>query len=312
VSDAVDPRACITLQRETSHGLLIASLDPLAAGLRDLTLAGEPFVQSYPELTEAPHFAGRTLLPWPNRVAGGRWTHDGQTLRLPVNDPEHDASLHGLLSSTVYRPGETTPTSVVFETTLSESQGYPFSLDIAIRYALEDEGLRVTHQVTNRSDRFAPFAAGAHPFLRAGHLSVSAMTLSSQVESYLVSDDNLIPVEEVHLRPGDPLNLSDGVALSKVSLDTAFRVSPSAEGITTRLSSPDGAITELWQDSSWGWVQVFLTDSFLTPDGEVWALAVEPMTAPPNAFATGEDLISLAPGEQWSASWGIRGERPSR
>ena len=312
MSDAVDPRACITLQRETSHGLLIASLDPLAAGLRDLTLAGEPLVQSYSELTEAPYFAGRTLLPWPNRVAGGRWTHDGQTLRLPVNDPEHDASLHGLLSSTVYRPCETTSTSVVFETTLRESQGYPFSLDIAIRYALDDDGLRVTYQVTNRSDRLAPFAAGAHPFLRAGHLSVSAMTLSSQVESYLVSDDNLIPVEEVRLRPGDPLNLSDGVALSDVSLDTAFRVSPSAEGITTRLSSPDGAITELWQDSSWGWVQVFLTDSFLTPDGEVWALAVEPMTAPPNAFATGEDLISLAPGEQWSASWGIRGERPSR
>jgi len=311
VFDDVDARACITLQKQTSQGLLVASLDPVAAGIRDLTLAGHPLVQSYPESTDAPYFAGRTLLPWPNRVARGLWTHDGQTLRLEISDPEHEAALHGLLSSTIYSRGETTPSSVVFETTLTESEGYPFRLDVAIHYALGDEGLAVTYRVTNRSDRLAPFAAGAHPFLRAGQLSVSNMRLTSPVESYLVSDDNLIPVEEIALGLGDSVNLSDGVALSEVSLDTAFRVSPSAEGITTRLSSPDGAITELWQDPSWRWVQVFLTDRFPTSEGEVWALAVEPMTAPPNALATGQDLISLAPGEEWSASWGIRGERPS-
>ena len=39
------------------------------------------------------------------------------------------------------------------------------------------------------------------------------------------------------------------------------------------------------------------------------SLAVEPMTAPPNAFGSGEDLVVLAAarasGDEHSASWGI-------
>jgi aldose 1-epimerase len=34
-------------------------------------------------------------------------------------------------------------------------------------------------------------------------------------------------------------------------------------------------------------------------------LAVEPMTCPPQAFRTGEDVIRLEPGERWSGEWGI-------
>jgi aldose 1-epimerase len=40
------------------------------------------------------------------------------------------------------------------------------------------------------------------------------------------------------------------------------------------------------------------------------ALAVEPMTAPPDAFRSGDDLLTLAPageaGDEVSVSWGIR------
>jgi aldose 1-epimerase len=40
------------------------------------------------------------------------------------------------------------------------------------------------------------------------------------------------------------------------------------------------------------------------------SLAVEPMTAPPNAFNSGVDLVTLAPagepGDELSVAWGIR------
>jgi aldose 1-epimerase len=36
------------------------------------------------------------------------------------------------------------------------------------------------------------------------------------------------------------------------------------------------------------------------------SVAIEPMTCPPDAFRSGRDLIVLAPGQTWSASWGIR------
>ena len=35
------------------------------------------------------------------------------------------------------------------------------------------------------------------------------------------------------------------------------------------------------------------------PDVDRRSLAVEPMTCPPNAFRSGEALISLEPGEDW-------------
>jgi aldose 1-epimerase len=35
------------------------------------------------------------------------------------------------------------------------------------------------------------------------------------------------------------------------------------------------------------------------------AVAVEPMTCPPNALRTGKDVIELQPDREWSARWGI-------
>jgi aldose 1-epimerase len=64
----------------------------------------------------------------------------------------------------------------------------------------------------------------------------------------------------------------------------------------------------LWMDAKHSWVQAFTGDT-LSVDTRA-ALAVEPMTAPPNAFVTGEDLVVLAPagedGDEHSCSWGVR------
>ena len=125
-----------------------------------------------------------------------------------------------------------------------------------------------------------------------------------------MTDENLIPTGEVALQSGDALNLAEGVALAESALDTAFRLEANQGISVTRLASPSGHVTELWQDAAWGWVQVFLTSTYPTPDGNVWAVAVEPMTAPPNALATGQDLVAVMPGQVWSASWGIRGTLP--
>jgi galactose mutarotase-like enzyme len=36
------------------------------------------------------------------------------------------------------------------------------------------------------------------------------------------------------------------------------------------------------------------------------ALAIEPMTCPPNAFRSGEALVTLEPGESHTAAWGLQ------
>jgi aldose 1-epimerase len=70
----------------------------------------------------------------------------------------------------------------------------------------------------------------------------------------------------------------------------------------------DGTGVGLWVDGSHGWVQVYTADDH---DGAAYrrSLAVEPMTAPPDAFSSGRDVWVLAPagqdGDEASASWGI-------
>jgi aldose 1-epimerase len=60
----------------------------------------------------------------------------------------------------------------------------------------------------------------------------------------------------------------------------------------------------LWFDASCTWLQVFTAES----PGEALhrrGVAVEPMTCPPNAFATGKDVVVLQPGESLTTSHGI-------
>jgi len=58
----------------------------------------------------------------------------------------------------------------------------------------------------------------------------------------------------------------------------------------------------VWADEAWPWQQVFTGD---LPDVRRHGLAIEPMTCPPQAFRTREDVIRLEPGDRWSGEWGI-------
>ena len=60
------------------------------------------------------------------------------------------------------------------------------------------------------------------------------------------------------------------------------------------------------QDENHAFVQVFITRDF---PGTPLAIAIEPMTAPPNAFNTGEGLRWVEPGETWTLGWGIQYQR---
>ncbi|HEY2763066.1 MAG TPA: hypothetical protein VGJ13_03505 [Pseudonocardiaceae bacterium] len=62
----------------------------------------------------------------------------------------------------------------------------------------------------------------------------------------------------------------------------------------------------LWADDAYGWIQVFTGDAMPDPARRRTGLAVEPMTAAPNALCTGEGLVILEPGGQHTAEWGLQ------
>ncbi|HEY5473094.1 MAG TPA: hypothetical protein VIK32_07885, partial [Candidatus Limnocylindrales bacterium] len=57
--------------------------------------------------------------------------------------------------------------------------------------------------------------------------------------------------------------------------------------------------------TAYPWLQVFTGDSLPLPARRASGIAVEPMTCPPDAFNTGDDLLVLAPGQEFAAPWGI-------
>ena len=61
----------------------------------------------------------------------------------------------------------------------------------------------------------------------------------------------------------------------------------------------------LWVGQGYRWLQVFTGDP-LQPGRRRKAVAIEPMTCPPNAFVTGDDLLILEPGETITHTWGIQ------
>ena len=66
-----------------------------------------------------------------------------------------------------------------------------------------------------------------------------------------------------------------------------------------------GTRVGLWAGEGYRWLQVFTGDP-LGPDRRRKAVAIEPMTCPPNAFVTADDLLVLEPGEKVTHTWGIQ------
>lgn len=271
------------------------------AGLRVLEHQGRPIVSGYAEDEQASSGRGQLLLPWPNRIQDGRYHFQDQDLQLPLSEPARGHASHGLVRWVAWPVREHTDDAVTMGCRLMSQPGYPWTLDLTASYAVSGAGLDVTVSATNLSDWPAPFAAGAHPYFRPGSDPLDSWRLDLRAATALTVDDRLIPIGSVQIA-GTGGDFRDGRAIDGASLDTAYGdLDRDPDGwAEVRLSGSDGTVV-LRMDENHKWVQVFVG-----PPGRRDLVAIEPMTAPPNAFATGQDLIVLDPGDTTSVRWGIR------
>lgn len=294
------------LRFDGSRGPVEAVIAQLAAGIRSLSVGGADLIQRYPDEGIAPSAAGIVLMPWPNRIAGASWVLDGERQALDVTEPSTGNASHGLLRNTGYTVTDQSDSAVTLSATVFPQHGYPFLLNTSVRYELDDEGLTVTHGVVNSGDRTAPVAIGSHPYLRAGATSVDDLTLTIAAETRFHVDERNIPTSTSSVSGSDD-DLREGRRVGDVKLDTAYTGLDPIDGLFRhRLAAPDGVTTELWAGEDFAYVQAFTKADFPGVDGPELAVAVEPMTAPANAFNTGEGVRWLEPDEEWIARWGIR------
>jgi aldose 1-epimerase len=295
------------LETSTASGDLRATITAVAAGIRTLSINGIDLVPPYGEDQAPPMGAGIVLAPWPNRIRDGRWTHEGVTRQLAITEPARNNAIHGLLRYTEYTPISRERDSVTLKATIYPQLGYPFLLGTAVHYELVADGLQVTHFVENLGVEAAPVALGSHPYLKIGGVPTADLTLRLDAASHVEVDDRLLPTGEIPV-DGTEWDFREGRRVGDVELDDAFGELSSEDGqVLHTLTAPDGRSVSIWADDEFDYVQVFTSREFPGEDGDV-AIAVEPMTAPAEAFNSGRGLRWLAPGEEWQLTWGIRFE----
>jgi aldose 1-epimerase len=296
------------LTRTSGRGLSRAILTEVGGGLRFLSVGDVQLIETFPETSTPPLGAGSVLVPWPNRVEDGVWRWNGVRQQLDLTEPDKHNAIHGLLRHTAYTVREHTDDAITLTATVFPQHGYPFQLDTAVSYRLEDDGITVSHDITNVSADAAPVAIGAHPYFRIGDVPTSELTLTLAAATHFEVDARLNPIHEVPVE-GTEYDFRGGVLVDDLRLDDGFGAVVFDDGAGDAavarhtLRSPDGRMLTLWQDSSFGYVQAFSTRQF---PGRELAIAIEPMTAPANAFNSGAGVRWLEHGQSWSATWGVR------
>ena len=297
-------------QQVIEYGDYRAVLTGVGAGLRGLSHRGRPLVMKHPVDQTPPGAAGQLLIPWPNRIQDGRYAFDGHEQQLDISEPPNHNASHGFVRSLPWRVVAEDASSVRFGLRLYPMHGYPHILELTASYELGEDGLSVSVAAHNVGPTAAPYGIGAHPYLTLGlgPGSVDDLVLELPVDTLLPVDDRMIPTGERQDVSGGPYDFRKPRLIGDTLLDTAFTgLQRDPDGRTrVRLTSADGNRgVEMWVGEGIGWLQVYSADGL--PGGYRRAgVAVEPMSCPPNAFATGEDVIRLEPGERVAHHWGIR------
>jgi aldose 1-epimerase len=297
-------------QFEFTAGRYRAVATECGATLRVLEYAGRPLLHGFGEDEMSAAGRGQLLMPWPNRIRDGAYTFDGHDLQLGLTEPAQNNATHGLVRWAAWSPEEHTATSMSLSYRLMAQSGYPWTVDLHVLYDLSADGLTVTQTATNLSDRPAPYASGAHPYLSAGPGPVDGWELTLPASLRLLPDERQLPVGEEDVT-GTPYDFRVSRPVRDTTLDHAFGdLARDDDGVATALvrDPATGLGAALWVDRHHPWVMVFSADAGWDPPRQ--ALAVEPMTAPPDAFRSGRDLVTLAPageqGDELSVCWGIR------
>jgi len=300
-------------QFEIAGGGYRAVVTEGGAALRLLEHDARPLVDGFAEDASPMVCRGQVLMPWPNRIRDGRYAFGDRALQLGLTEPTRHNASHGLVRWAAWTPEEHTAHSVSLTYRLMAQTGYPWTLDLHLLYDLSADGLTVTHTATNLSGEPAPYAAGMHPYLTVGEPTVGrldALELLLPAATRCLVDDRKLPTTDEPVE-GTAYDFRVPRPLRDTVLDHAFTdLARDERGrAVVELRDPtDGQGVALWVDATHGWLQVFSADE---PQDDLTrrSLAVEPMTAPADAFNSGRDLRVLAPagesGDECSASWGI-------
>lgn len=233
------------------------------------------------------------LFPYPNRLEDGKYTFENKSYQFPVNEPDKNNQLHGMLYDEPFTVSEQTiegntaslELSYVYE---GEREYYPFPFIFSIRYTYGPAGFTVDFLVSNTGRTNLPFGLGWHPYFQIDANSIDTYTIQTPDMEMVALSERSIPTGVSSPYKQNPISLNETI------LDNAFRISGSENVYELNDSASD--VTVIFTASeAFNYLQIF------TPNKET--VAIEPMTCNVNAFNNGEGVKLLEPKELFKAKF---------
>jgi len=227
------------------------------------------------------------LVPYSNRIRGGRFTFAGRTIELPTrpDDPHHEHG-HGWRRPWTLA-GHRDATAILRYR--HDADSWPWSYEAEQRIGLEQGCLSIRISLRNLSDAPMPAGFGLHPYFPATPWT----HVQADVTGMWETDAEVLPTR--HVSPPAGADPTTGFDVAEAAFDTVFT------GWTrrARITWPDEErLLDIEAEAPLDFLVLY------TPPGESFFCA-EPVSNITDAFnrlGEGTGCIVLAPGESRSAS----------
>ncbi|WP_217165219.1 aldose epimerase family protein [Streptomyces sp. AC512_CC834] len=200
-----------TRMKVLSYGGVVQCLEiPDRRGRHENVSLGFDNLDDY--VARSPHF-GALIGRYGNRIAKGRFTLDGTTYQLSVNDGEN--SLHGGALGFDYRVWDVEPFTdgsdvglVLHYTSVDGEMGYPGTLRAKVTYTLTRRGdWRIDYEATTDKPTVVNLTSHVYWNLAGeGSGTVEDHELSIEASRFTPTDDGLIPTGELARVSGTPFD----------------------------------------------------------------------------------------------------------
>jgi len=140
-------------------------LPALGGAIGALHHCGADILRPTPNAATDPLQAGCfPLVPYANRIAGGRFTFAGRDVALPLNFGDHPNTLHGTGWQRPWEIVETGLERALLALEHDGDDGWPWAWRAEQLFELGETGLSVTLTLTNKAAEAMPAGIGLHPY----------------------------------------------------------------------------------------------------------------------------------------------------
>lgn len=180
------------------------------------------------------------LFPFPNRIRDGRFSHDGRSYQLPLNDPTQRNAIHGFALNEMWTAEAIVGDSDAILRGRIDLQMplWPASARLTVEYRLGVNSLHVVARVESL-DRPLPFGLGYHPYFRVEPFGGGEAIVRVAANEILELVDSL-PTGR-RLSPDPSKDLRRGLAFAGLSLDDAYTSLTGGAGPVATLTHPNGS-----------------------------------------------------------------------